>query len=346
MEEPFPLIELAHNKITIEVLSMTGIYAIHNVMNDKYYIGQANDIHNRWIQHRSRLRCGKHENNHLQASYDIYKENSFEYFVVEECDVEQLDEKEQYYIQKYDSYNNGYNQDLGGAGCKGYKHTEEEILKMRRVQNPKPVLQIDSQLNIVNRWESSAHASKTLGFYKRGIDKVCCREDRQKSIGGYIWVYEEEYKNNQVDWDYYLNVNESKSKKVSQYDLDMNLVKVWESIYQVQVELGYCHSQITRNCNMKSKTAYNFVWRFTDEYTEEQYQIDCGTTFLPSRNNKTKQVEQYDVNMNLIRVWCSAGEIERETGWSRASICECCAGKSKQSHGYIWRFIESNSISQ
>jgi predicted GIY-YIG superfamily endonuclease len=35
---------------------MTGIYAIHNIVNDKYYIGQAQDINDRWIKHRSRLK--------------------------------------------------------------------------------------------------------------------------------------------------------------------------------------------------------------------------------------------------------------------------------------------------
>ena len=325
---------------------MTGIYAIRNKANNKYYIGQAKDIKNRWIQHRSRLKCGTHKNLHLLSAYKIYGKDNFEYLILEECSTEHLDERERYYIAKYNSYNNGYNQDEGGAGCKGYKHTEEEILKMRKIQNPKSVLQLDMELNIINRWESSAHASKTLGFYKRGIDKVCKREDRQKTIGGYIWVYEDEYINNQIDWDYYLNINETKSKRVSQYNLDMKLIKIWDSVYQIYKELGYKTSQISRNCNFKSRTAYDFVWRFTDEYTNQQYQSDCCTLFKPTPNKTSKKIIQYDLNMNEIRIWNSARSIEKEYGWSRHSIRECCVGNSTNSHGYIWRYIDNNSISQ
>jgi hypothetical protein len=40
--------------------------------------------------------------------------NEFEYWIVEECQPEELDEKEIYYIAKYDTYYNGYNSTLGG----------------------------------------------------------------------------------------------------------------------------------------------------------------------------------------------------------------------------------------
>ena len=51
---------------------MIGIYAIHNIKTDKYYIGQSKDIEHRWKQHKSRLKNNKHENEHLQNSYNKY----------------------------------------------------------------------------------------------------------------------------------------------------------------------------------------------------------------------------------------------------------------------------------
>lgn len=253
---------------------MTGIYAIHNKMTDKYYIGQAGDIEYRWMQHKSRLKCQNHENKHLQASYNLYGADSFEYFIIEECDKNDLDVKEKIYIKKYDSYRNGYNQDEGGAGCKGYKHTSEEIMKMRLIQSPKAVLQLDKELNIVAEWVSSAHASKTLGFYKMSIDKVCLRKDHQKSIGGYIWVYKDEYESGTVDWDYYLNVKEAQPKRVGQYDLSMNLIQIYDSISQCSKILNINTSEISMVCNYKRKTSHGFIFRFTDEASYNSSNIE------------------------------------------------------------------------
>lgn len=317
---------------------MTGIYAIHNIVNDKYYIGQARDIHERWIQHRSRLKCNTHENSHLQASYNKYHKENFEYFVVEECEESQLNDREIYYIEKYDSYYNGYNQDKGGARCTGYKHTEEEIAKMRLIQGPKAVLQIDMSLNIVAEWVSCSHAGKILGLSIRGIKAVCNRENRQKTIGGYYWIYKEEYENNTVDWDYYTNINVSAPKRVSQYDLCMNLIKVWDSTYQIQVCKEYSASEISSVCHYKKKTYKGYVWRFTDEYTEEQYDEDCKVDFTKRPAVGVKKVYRYDLDLNLICEYESTADAVRKTGFSRSSIQNCLYGKTEKSHNSIWSY--------
>ena len=52
-----------------------------------------------------------------------------------------------------------------------------------------------------------------------------------------------------------------------------------------------------------------------------------------------KQVEQYDKNGNLIQVWPSIIEIERQLGYRNGHISECCRGKLKTYKGYIWRYV-------
>lgn len=323
---------------------MTGIYAIHNIINDKYYIGQAKDIHLRWIQHRSRLKCQTHENLHLQAAYNKYGKENFEYLVVEECEEVQLNDKEIRYIEEYDSYYNGYNQDKGGVGCTGYKHTEEEIAKMRLIQNPKSVLQIDMNLNIVAEWVSCSHAGKTLGLSTRGIKACCNRVNHQKTIGGFYWIYKDEYVNNTVDWDYYLNINESKPKRVSQYDLHMNLITIWDSSYKAQTLGGYAASEISAVCNHKKRTYKQCIWRFTDEYTDEDYVKDCNTNFTKRPSVGARTVYRYDLNRSLLDIYESLADAVRKTGFSRSSIQDCLYGKTSQSHNSIWSY--DNLISQ
>lgn len=317
---------------------MIGIYMIRNKNNNKVYVGQTIDIDSRWMQHRSRLKSKTHENKHLQSAYDLYGKDAFEYILLEECNEEELDEKEIFYIQYYDSYNNGYNQDLGGKGCRGYKHTDEEILKMRYIQNPKAVLQLDMELNIINEWISCSHAGKTLGFSIRSIKACCNRENRQKTIGGYYWIYKYEYKNNTVDWDYYLNINESKPKRVSQFDLHMNLIKVWDSVYQSKVVGGYTASEVSAVCNHRKKTHKGYVWRFTDEYTEEEYLKDCNTDFIKRPAIGAKPILRYDLNGNFVARYDSTADAVRKTGFSKSSIQSCLYGKQKNSHNSIWKY--------
>lgn len=51
-----------------------------------------------------------------------------------------------------------------------------------------------------------------------------------------------------------------------------------------------------------------------------------------------KKVEQYDKDGNLIQVWPSIIEIERQLGYCNGHISECCRGKLKTYKGYIWKY--------
>jgi hypothetical protein len=172
----------------------------------------------------------------------------------------------------------------------------------------------------------------------RGIKACCNRQNRQKTIGGFYWIYEEEYNNNTVDWNYYLNINESIPKRVSQFDLQMNLVKIWDSVYQSKIIGGYTASEVSAVCNHRKKTHKGFVWRFTDEYTEEEYIKDCNTNFAKRPAVGAKEILRYDLYGNLIAKYESTTDAVRKTGFSKSSIQACLYGKQKFSHDSIWKY--------
>lgn len=51
-------------------------------------------------------------------------------------------------------------------------------------------------------------------------------------------------------------------KKVLQFDLNGNLIRRWDSAWQVKQELGYDNSGISQCCRGKYKTSYGYIWRF------------------------------------------------------------------------------------
>jgi len=80
---------------------VSGIYIIVNTKNGKVYVGQSSNLTLRFAYHRSRLKCGKHYNPHLQSAWNKYGEKAFKFLKLEYCPVEQLDEREQHYIDIY-----------------------------------------------------------------------------------------------------------------------------------------------------------------------------------------------------------------------------------------------------
>lgn len=94
------------------------IYIITNQNNNKKYIGQTISKERRHERHLSDLRANRHHSHKLQRAYNKYGENnfSFEYIQVEIKDINELWILEKEYIQKFNTYHDGYNETLGGEG--------------------------------------------------------------------------------------------------------------------------------------------------------------------------------------------------------------------------------------
>lgn len=94
--------------------TISGIYKIVNLVNGKLYIGQSKNIHKRLTGHKKHLSDNKHQNQHLQRSWNKYGKSNFEFKIIEICDIEELTQREIYWINLYESYSHdkGYNIDL------------------------------------------------------------------------------------------------------------------------------------------------------------------------------------------------------------------------------------------
>ena len=87
---------------------LAGVYRIYHKQTNKTYVGSSVRLGYRLIQHFGDLQSNRHRNLHLQSAWNKYGPAAFDYEVLEytEC----LLEREDYYINIFDSYNTGYNQ--------------------------------------------------------------------------------------------------------------------------------------------------------------------------------------------------------------------------------------------
>ena len=95
---------------------MIGIYLITNQINQKKYIGQSRNIENRWKDHRKSVNNSRMYHYPLYRAIRKYGIENFSFQVIEQCKIEDLNKREQYYIKKFNTIvPNGYNQTLGGS---------------------------------------------------------------------------------------------------------------------------------------------------------------------------------------------------------------------------------------
>jgi group I intron endonuclease len=60
-----------------------GVYAWVNLVNGKVYVGSAENLRRRKYHHVAKLKIGKHSNPHLQAAWDNYGVDNFDFIVLE-----------------------------------------------------------------------------------------------------------------------------------------------------------------------------------------------------------------------------------------------------------------------
>ena len=118
---------------------MGVIYKITNIINKKVYIGQTRrEFEKRKKQHLKSFEK-KDSRTALINGVISHGVNNFIFEIIEECENEKLDEKEIFYINKYNSVApNGYNIQLGGKRIYTKKiniQMEEQYINTQKMVN-------------------------------------------------------------------------------------------------------------------------------------------------------------------------------------------------------------------
>lgn len=116
---------------------------------------------------------------------------------------DKLDMMEKAFIFIYDTYNNGYNETLGGRGTLGYNHRKETrkqiSLKMsmqcteNSIGKKRPIVQLTLSGVVVKHWDSSSSAAKGIGCSRQSITNVLNGNAGQSTAKGFRFVYKSDF---------------------------------------------------------------------------------------------------------------------------------------------------------
>lgn len=213
---------------------MAYIYEIINDINGKKYIGKTEfDINKRFKEH---CRDAFRERNEKRPLYRAIRKYGTEHFhikLIEETDCP--DEREQYWIDKEQTYHYGYNATLGGEGK---KYIDYNLI----IQTYKEVLNIAKTAKIHNI--SRASVKHILEENKISIkdSKEILKERLQKTVGMY------DIKN------YNLIEKFPSATEAARYLINK---KITTSLKADRVS-----AHIIQTCNKQRKSAYGYFWEY------------------------------------------------------------------------------------
>lgn len=205
---------------------MSVIYEFINNINQKIYIGQTIDYKQRIRTHKFNLNQNK--NTPFYNALKKYGWENFSINIIEECEENQLNEKEVYWIEEKKSlYPSGYNLLKGGNQAKHNSITKEKISNTR----------------------------KGIKFSKSHIENL------KKSHIGYLMPEEQKRKISQSnkakivseETKRKLKYQQPHRREVGKFDIKGNLIIKYDSIMDASIDLNCSPGNISECCNGKRK---------------------------------------------------------------------------------------------
>jgi group I intron endonuclease len=148
------------------------IYKITNTQNGKVYIGKTiRTVAIRWEQHIKRAK--QRVNNYLYDAMNHYGYDNFSIETIDTCPKEDLNEREKYWINVYDTQENGYNRTCGGDGGNTWElNQNKEITSQRLSQSIRNSEAHKLAVNSPEYKEKISKINKGRKFSKEFRDKV------------------------------------------------------------------------------------------------------------------------------------------------------------------------------
>lgn len=249
---------------------MGFIYKISNNFDNKLYIGLTtkSDARGRWYQHRYQARhLSSSDKSYLHRSMNEHGVDNFTFEVIEEIDDNLLPEREQYWIDYYNSYiPNGYNLTRGGEGTPGFSRSQSEEERERKGKSMRKFIE--------------EHPERREQSRKIMIENNNNPEYRQKALDGYQQFLKNNPgyfsgKNNPFYGKHHTEENLRKIREraekaklaIQQLDKDTEeVIATYAGVKDAETALQVSHGWISKAAK-QGKIAYGYKWKFVESVT-------------------------------------------------------------------------------
>lgn len=284
----------------------SGIYKIVNLINNKIYIGSTIDLRRRSINHRSCLKNGNSHSLYLQRAINKYGIDNFRIEVIKLIDdISLVREFEEFYINFFDSVNNGYN-----------AHSRVVANDYLAESSKVSILCYDLEGNFIIEFKSIVEACNVTGYSNVGVYDVCM---------GYVGKCN--------DYIFRYKKNKNFPLKIKKYiHGNTGIIRTEEEKEKNRLaHLGKKHSEET-----KRKMNESLRGR---EMTKKQ--LEVGFDNIINYIKPKTPVVQIDKNSDKIlmefdSMWAACIYLGKKN--RGGDIHAVCNGNQKTAFGYKWRY--------
>lgn len=224
---------------------MSGIYKIQNKITNDLYIGSTKDFNHRKYTHFSLLDRNKHHSKILQRSYNKHGKRNFIFKIVETCNIHELLELEQFYL---DLFNPRYNiSKYAYSPMKGRKHNKNTLKKMSgKIPWNKGIPRTIKEKKKMSKNRKIAHKKMNVDAKRRWINKL-------KNQVGY-------WKNK--------NMPESSKYKISEHwrrilkPIKCSNGKIYSTQLDAAIDLNIRQGHISEHLNKKRISVKGFKFNY------------------------------------------------------------------------------------
>ena len=209
---------------------IVGIYKITNIRNNKVYIGQTTNFHQRKLDH---FKVTSIYQRPIELHKEIQKDkDNFSMVIVEECAIDQLDEKEEYWTNVYARSHEMYNKVSGVP-------SQDKTLRKKKSRQ-------FIEMNEKN-WKNPEY---------RKMKSIQSSELQKKRLKDPKYLKE---KSKQLK-----KYTDSIKKRVAQYDKDNHLIAIYDGVRVAERATGVSSQAISKVAKHQKyrKTAGGYRWEF------------------------------------------------------------------------------------
>lgn len=338
------------------------IYLTTNNINGRKYIG-LDSVNNPYYYGSGTA---------LKLALKKYGRQNFTKKILCHCEtIDELNEKEQYYIKVYNAIEDPlfYNIAVGGG-----------------VVNIRPIVQYTLKGVMVRYWNSIRECENETGFNNSKLTACCQGESEEKGRThvrrtgyGYVWRYAgDPFDKFSVHSTYKMSddlkkkiskrqmgsnnsmagrvgVLNSKSKKVEQYNIRGNFIKSWDSATQACKELNIVNvSSCCANDNVYHSS--NYLWVYTDDENKKtrlrnkvvnmhfkainslKYKRKLLNQKIRRLAGENKNVSCFDLSNTFIKEYKNAVEAAKDLKLQSPNIHKCCRKEINYTGNYKFKY--------